>query len=171
MNGLFVSLNCDQIHLEARREQLERFVHQGGRMLVNGHVMRRFLSGLPIWRRWPYRNPRDLAITMVNAHPIWHGVDPADLLFRTGVPGEHTFEELERIGVAGFYGRGFYDPLPEGGRIINGLGPYRVPIDVAIPMGEGEVVLHAGLDLTGFNRAGTSTAHLTENIVSWLEGR
>lgn len=168
--GIVVSGMCDQIRLERETERFDEWLATGGRMLVNGHVVRPWVTGMPHWRRLAYRGPADLTITSIAPHPIWAGIDPADVLYRTGVPGVHTHEELEEIGVAGFYGRGYQAPLPDGATIINGIGPLRAPIDVEFTVGAGRVVVHAGLDLGVFaGTEGTTLTAFPTNIRTWLE--
>lgn len=170
VQGIIVSGMCDQVRLSRDLDRFTAWVRDGGRMLVNGHVVRPWVAGMPTWRRLEYRGPADLGITSLAAHPIWAGVDPADLLYRTGVPGTHTHEELERIGVAGFYGRGYQAPLPDGAVVVNGIGPLRAPIDVEFPLGAGRVVVHAGLDLGVFAQTpGTTLTAIPGNIRRWLE--
>ncbi|WP_103064329.1 hypothetical protein [Actinomyces qiguomingii] len=169
--GILVSGMCDQRHLARHRELFDAFLRAGGRMLVNGHVVEPWVTDLPKWRLLEYHGPRDLGITRLAPHPVWHGIDVKELLYRTGPYTPRTRENLERFGVAGFYGRGYLLDLPEGSTTINGLGPLEAPIDVEIPMGEGRVVVHAGLDLAIFARTpGTTLTRFTDNIRNWLGG-
>ncbi|MER7316456.1 MULTISPECIES: hypothetical protein [Streptomyces] len=170
VRGLMFSLNCDQVHLERRRAALEDFVRCGGRVLVNGHVHLPFLPGLAPWRAIDHHGPEDLRITPVTAHHIWEGVDFHELLFRTGVPGTPVGDELARVGVAGFYGRGYHAHVPAGGTVLNGIGPHLLPLDIVFPLGEGAVLAHAGNDLLGFSDPGRSTRSLGPRLLDWLEG-
>lgn len=95
----------------------------------------------------------------------------ADVLYRTGVPGEHSRERLAEIGVAGFYGRGYVVRLPKHATIINTIGPLKGPIDYSFPLGEGEVVVHSGLDLEAFTDIpGTTLGKFGPNVRAWLGG-
>lgn len=170
VRGLMFSLNCDQVHLQRRRARLEDFVRRGGRVLVNGHVHLPFLPGLAPWRALDHHGPEDLRITSVTPHPIWEGVDFHELLFRTGVPGTPVGAELARVGVAGFYGRGYHAHVPEAGTVLNGIGPHRLPLDIVFPLGRGAVLAHAGNDLLGFCDPGRSTRNLGTRLLNWLEG-
>ncbi|MFI1313976.1 hypothetical protein ACH4TS_28165 [Streptomyces albidoflavus] len=151
VKGLTITGNADQIHLQRQAPLLEEFVRSGGRVLVNGHIVRPFLPGLTPWRALDHRGP-------------------ADLLYRTGVPGTPTGEELTRVGVAGFYGRGYQTHLPEGATVLNGIGPHALPIDITYPLGEGQVMVHAGNDLLSFCDPDRSTRHLGPRLLAWLEG-
>ncbi|OKI89111.1 hypothetical protein AMK10_31745 [Streptomyces sp. CB02058] len=170
VRGLMFSLGCDQVFLERRRAPLEQFVRGGGRVVVNGHVLRPFLPGLAPWRAVDHHGPADLRIVPVNPHPVWEDVDHDELLFRTGVPGTPVGEELARVGVAGFYGRGYHAFVPDGGTVINAIGPYRLPVDVLYPLGEGAVLSHAGNDLHSFCDPGRSTRNLGPRLLDWLKG-
>jgi len=60
---------------------------------------------------------------------------------------------------------------PEGATVINGIGPYRLPVDISYPLGDGALLAHAGNDLAGFADPQRSTRHLAERLLDWLEGR
>ncbi|MBF6350666.1 hypothetical protein IU448_16815 [Nocardia flavorosea] len=168
--GIMVSGACDQRFLAARTDRLSAWVRAGGRMVVNGHPLERFVDSMPKYRKLDFHTTRDLWLTETGSHPIWDGIDRRDILFNTGVPGTHTFEDLERIGVAGFYAHAYFVDLPEGAVAITGIGQGRLPVDVAYPLGAGEVVLHLGNDITAFSRPGTSAAGLGERALTYLEG-
>ncbi|NDZ79360.1 hypothetical protein G3I19_12695 [Streptomyces sp. SID10853] len=170
VKGLMLSLGCDQIFLERRRALLEDFVRAGGRIVVNGHVSRPFLPGLAPWRAIDHHGADDLRIVPVTPHPVWEGVDYDELLFRTGVPGTPRGAELARLGVAGFYGRGYHARVPANGTVVNAIGPYRLPLDVVLPLGDGAVLAHAGNDLHGFCDPDRSTRNLGPNLIDWLKG-
>lgn len=168
--GIMVSGACDQRFLAARTDRLSAWVRAGGRILVNGHPLERFVENMPEYRKLDFHTTRDLWLTEMGSHSIWDGVDRRDVLFNTGVPGTHSFEELEHIGVAGFYAHAYLVDLPEGAVVITGIGQGRLPVDVAYPLGTGEVILHLGNDMQAFNRPGTSAADLGERTLTYLEG-
>ncbi|MFD4456726.1 hypothetical protein [Nocardia sp. NPDC058480] len=168
--GIAVSGACDQRFLAARADRLSAWVRAGGRILVNGHPMERFIDGMPKHRKLDFHTTRDLWLTETGSHPIWDGVDRRDVLFNTGVPGTHSFADLERIGVAGFYSHAYLVDLPADTVVITGIGPGRLPVDVAYPLGAGEVILHLGNDMAAFTRPGTSAAEVGERTLAHLEG-
>ncbi|AGF72309.1 hypothetical protein [Corynebacterium halotolerans] len=174
--GVIITGDVDQLHLLGHRGLLNDFVRHGGRVLINGHVQRPFLESLGTWRRLDYRGPDDLALTRLVDHPVWRGVDLLRLQFTLGAgraPEEGLADEaqLRSEGVAGFYGRGYLLPLPEGARVINGLGPLRAPIDVEYPLGNGHVLVHCGNDLEHFAAPERGSTHLAEQLHAWLAGR
>lgn len=170
VTGVYLTGDVDQEFLAAHRERFDDEVRRGLRVAVNGHVQRPFLTGLSRWRRADYRGPADLALTRVTEHPVWEGVPPDALLYNTR-PGRYTPEEREQIGVAGFYGRGYYLDLPEGTRVVHTLGRIGGPIDLVYPLGAGEVLVHAGNDLLQFSSDDRGTGALRGNLLDWLEGR
>ncbi|APE35441.1 hypothetical protein BOX37_17470 [Nocardia mangyaensis] len=170
VTGLYLTGDVDQEYLLDQRPSLDSFVTGGGRIVINGHVQRKFLAGLTTWRTLDFRNPRDLTLTRVTEHPVWAGTDPKSFLYSTGAPGPVPFEELERIGVAGFYGRGWYADLPEGARVVHTLGTTHAPIDYDYPLGAGRVLVHGGNDLLQFASAARGTERLRGQLLRWLEG-
>lgn len=170
VTGVYLTGDVDQEFLAAHRERFDDEVRRGLRVAVNGHVQRPFLTGLSRWRRADYRGPADLALTRVAEHPVWEGVPPDALLYNTR-PGRYTPEEREQIGVAGFYGRGYYLDLPEGTRVVHTLGRIGGPIDLVYPLGAGQVLVHAGNDLLQFSSDDRGTGALRGNLLDWLEGR
>ncbi|HEY4201925.1 MAG TPA: hypothetical protein VGM83_15340 [Devosiaceae bacterium] len=152
--GLVTTTHLDQVGFMQHAPALMAMLDRGGRWFFNGHMLRRFVDGLEIYR--PIERPRraDYALTRLNDHPIFSGIDQKSL--------------QENKGVAGFYGRG-HNPLPAGGRAVNGIGPNLLPIDWEWqrPAG-GRIFSHAGNDLGGMG--GDSSALLTERIIAWCEG-
>lgn len=168
--GLILGTGSDQRFLKRHAPLLESWVQAGGRLLYSGHPVEPFLDGMPSWRKLHFRGIEDIWLTALDPHPIWEGIDRRDLLLRTGVPGSHSFEELLRIGVGGFYARNYLADLPQSTRAITGIGPGRLPVDVSYPMGKGEVIVHCGNDLTATSQqAGTSIEHFTERILTYME--
>lgn len=168
--GVYLSGDVDQEFLAGRLEEFDELVRGGLRVVVNGHVQRPFLTGLSRWRRAEYRGPADLALTRVNEHQVWRDVDPAALLYNTP-SGTYTLPERAEVGVAGFYGRGYYLDLPEGATVVHTLGRIAGPIDLVYPLGAGQVLVHAGNDLLQFASADRGTAVPRDNLIDWLEGR
>lgn len=170
VTGIYLTGDVDQEFLAGQRPLLDSFVARGGRIVVNGHVQRLFLDGLTRWRTLEFRNPRDLALTRVREHAVWAGTEPEWFLYNTGKPGPVPFEELERIGVAGFYGRGCYLDLPPGARVIHTIGRTAAPIDYEYRLGAGRVLVHGGNDLLQFATAARGTGHLRGQLLRWLAG-
>ncbi|GAA1488210.1 hypothetical protein GCM10009626_09560 [Brachybacterium sacelli] len=164
--GLVLASGCDQRFLRRHRQHLSDWVRSGGRLLFSGHALEPFVDGLPKHRKLEFHATSDLWLTEQGSHPIWDGVDRRELLYRTGVPGPHTFEDLQRLGVAGFYARSYLVDLPQDAVVITGIGPGHLPVDVSYPLGAGEVILHTGNDLISYTQPG---ADLAERALAHLE--
>lgn len=154
--GLIASAGVDQIDLMERRESLEAMLNAGGRMWINGHILRPYIHGL---RRFiPLQKPKrsDYALTRLADHPIFEGVSARSL------------ETNQRI--AGFYGRG-HNPPPEGAIALTGLGPQLEPVDWVWrrPQG-GEIFVHAGNDLWGMGDDPEVKKLLARRAVAWCYG-
>lgn len=169
-SGLICTMGCDQVFLNKHRDRITGWVRDGGTLLTSGHPMLPFVNGLPSTRKMQFHGLEDVWLTACKPHPIWNGIERTDVLFNTGVPGRHTLDELKKIGVAGFYARNYLAELPAGAIVITGLGPTCLPVDVSYRLGAGEVIVHAGNDLLGFDRPGTSTEGWNETIINYLEG-
>ena len=155
-SGLITGIHLDQDGLFARREALQAFLGRGGRLFFNGHVMRPFVAGLPLYVPLDRPNRASYALTRIGDHPIFSGIELRSL--------------EENRGVAGFYGRG-HNPMPEGARAINGLGPSLLPIDWEwAPPGGGKMFCHAGNDIGGMSRDSGHADLLIERVVAWCAG-
>ncbi|WP_257159641.1 hypothetical protein [Corynebacterium cystitidis] len=168
--GLIISGGCDQVELKRNAEKLTSWVNNGGRLLVNGHPRQVFVDKLPQIRALQFKGVKDVWLSAVEPHPIWEGIERKDVLLRTGVPGHHCFEELQRIGVAGFYAHAYLADLPENASVITGIGEHRMPVDVSYRLGAGEVIVHAGNDLGSFQYEDKSTHDLRAQINTYLAG-
>lgn len=169
-DGLVIGGGTDHLLLCRHREALSNYVRSGGRVLVNGQVVKPFIDGLAVWRKLEFRGAEDVQPHTVTAHPVWNGVDDRDLHYRTGVPGTHSYEKLRDIGVAGFYGRGYHLDLPGGAAVVTGIGQYSLPLDYSYRLGDGEVLVHGGNDLESFSDDKYSTGRIGPNLVAWLGG-
>ncbi|MGO4201982.1 hypothetical protein AB4Z09_09525 [Rhodococcus sp. TAF43] len=154
VHGLLINGNCDQIFLERRRGVLTDFVTAGGRIAIMGHPLTDFLPGLGQWRKLQYSGPKDLAITAGDPHPVWDGVDPADVSFRRGV--------------SGFYGRGYSQKLPHGAVVTNRIGRHALPVDYVYPLGTGQVLVHGGIDLAVYQEDPNTSARIFPQLLTWL---
>ncbi|MDV3125041.1 hypothetical protein M1247_08990 [Mycobacterium sp. 21AC1] len=157
VRGLIIAAGADQIFLERNRDLLTGFVRAGGRIAVMGHAVTDFLPGLGVWRKLTYTGPKDLTISLADPHPVWEGVDPADLSFRKGV--------------SGFYARGYADKLPADALITTRIGRHALPLDYVYPLGAGQVLVHGGNDLTGYRDDPNTSARMTPQLIDWLVQR
>lgn len=151
--GLITTMHLDQLGMMAFSETLEAFLTRGGRWFFNGHFMRPLVFDLKPYEHVNEPGKDALALTVLADHPIFKGVDRADL--------------GARKGVAGFYGRGS-NPMPEGATAITGVGRKQAPLDWdwEIPSG-GRLFSHAGNDLQSAAGPDEATLQLSQNIIAW----
>jgi hypothetical protein len=154
--GLLIGMHSDQIFLAGNESLLAAYVRAGGRVMVSGQVARSFLPGLSTFTPMRYSGVEDLTVRRADEHPVWYGVADEDLTFRRGV--------------AGFYGRGSFQP-PSGATVINVLGPQRLALDYHYLLGAGEVLVHGGNDIWSYRHAENTSARMTPQLLDWLVAR
>lgn len=154
--GLITTSHVDQIGLLEFSDDLLALLARGGRWFFNGHILRELVPGLGIYQPIQKAKRSDLVLTRINEHAIFEGVD------------QPSFEENK--GVAGFYGRG-HNPLPEGGLVINGIGPDKLPIDWEWTVaGGGKMFSHAGNDIGGMSGPNPNHKLVAPRILAWTMG-
>ncbi|NFV79599.1 hypothetical protein [Magnetospirillum aberrantis] len=153
-DAILVSMLADQHSLIDQTPRLEAFLDRGGTLVLNGHMAYPPVAGLRPFVPQTGRGTEALTIHRLADHPVFDGVDGADLTYRRGV--------------AGFYGRG-HNPAPDGAIALNGIGPDRDPLDWVWqrPAG-GTVFMHGGLDVWAYAADPTSAARMAPQLVDWL---
>lgn len=154
--GLVTGNLLDQDALLGLRPALEAFLDAGGRWFLNGHLLRPLVAGLGLYQPMLAPKRADFTHSSLAPHPIFDGIDPAQL-------------ETNR-NVAGFYGRGA-NPMPEGAIAITALRQGRVPVDWlwCRPKG-GRIFSHAGNDLGEMGREWGLSEMLQTRILDWAAG-
>ncbi|MEM8608723.1 MAG: hypothetical protein AAGF92_16585 [Myxococcota bacterium] len=129
-DGIIVPMHADQRHLSGLSSRLDRFVDDGGAILVNGHVAHPFLPELERFVPVVNRDLEGLTLHRELDHPLFAGVPVETLTFNKGV--------------AGFYGRGG-NPAPPEATVIHTVGRERLPVDWVLrrPSG-GRLFVHSG---------------------------
>lgn len=154
--GLITTMHLDQLGMMAFSEPLAAFLTRGGRWFFNGHFMRPLVFDLDPYEHVDEAGKPALALTVLAHHPVFNGVDRADL--------------GARKGVAGFYGRGS-NPMPDGAVAITGVGRKQAPLDWDWTMpGGGRLFSHAGNDLQSAAGPDEATLRLSQNIIAWTMG-
>ena len=153
-HGLVTGNQLDQDALLPLRPALEDFLDAGGRWFFNGHVVRPLIAGLTPYEPITHPKRPDFHQTRLAPHPIFAGIEIAQL-------------ETNR-GVAGFYGRGA-NPMPAGAIAITGLRGGTVPVDwVWCRPGGGRFFSHAGNDLGQAGREWDLPPVLYARIFDWV---
>lgn len=131
---------ADQRALWHCKDQLQAYVHAGGKLVFNGHIAYPFLHELQPYQPTPEQGMAGLQVHNLHAHPIFAGIVDSELTYRKGV--------------AGFYGRG-HNPPPKGATVLTTLGTATpLPLDwlYHYPSG-GQLLVHAGNDFLSFSNA------------------
>ena len=145
--------NADQRELLRCKPQLQAYLHQGGKLVFNGHVVYPFLDEVQPYQPTPEKGLAGLQVHNLHAHPIFAGVADIELTFRKGV--------------AGFYGRGS-NPPPSGATVLTTLGTTtQQPLDwiYTYPSG-GQLLVHAGNDFLAFSNV-PSAVHMCRAFYDW----
>ena len=151
--ALITCVSVDQDDLMRRSAAIVRMLDAGGRLAINGHVLRPYVDGLTAFV--PSEEPRraDYELSRLAGHPVFDDIDVSAL--------------ATNRGVAGFYGRGYNPPQP-GAVALNGLGPRQLPVDWTWtrPQG-GALFVHSGNDLWGVGDDPATRELLAERLVHW----
>ncbi len=151
--ALHISGMVDQEFLWQQRDVIDRFLDGGKVVVFCGHLLRPWLPGCGTFVPAPVTSYRDYVVHIVAPHPIYEGVDAADLTFRRGV--------------AGFFARGHHPP-PPGAEVLATLAGGQPITWIDRSTTNGTVFVHSGNDLIGF--ADDSTAsRLGPQLLDWVE--
>jgi hypothetical protein len=154
--GIIVTMYLDQIRMMDLAAAWETFLDAGGRLVLNGHVMRPYIRGLASFVTSGSGRRIDFELTVLADHPVFTGIDRAQ------------FQSVR--GVAGFYGRGC-NPLPAGASALTGVGPDKLPVDWHWRRpGGGEILAHAGNDWWGTSSDKPAMNRFAANLVAWASG-
>ena len=156
--GLIATIYLDHIDFLARKAAIATFLASGGRIVLNGHVVRPFIDGMCPFVPLASQRRNDLALERLAPHPVFAGISAE-------VCATHK-------GVAGFYGRGHNPPLP-GATHLTGIGPDKLPVDWEwLAPGGGGLFVHSGNDIWGTSDDANVNALIAERLVAWsLAGR
>ncbi len=160
LSVLLVPAHIDQRLFATNRPWIRAFFKTGGALVFNGPLAHPFLDDLLPFIPLRRRGRADLQVRRVADHPIFAGVDDADLSFRRGV--------------SGFYGRGT-NPPPAGARVLAVVGDAedeRMPLDWDwSPPEGGHLLMHAGNNLWMYQNDPTSAARIAPQLLDWCLSR
>lgn len=150
--GLIVGGAADQEFLFQNKEVIRDFLGAGKTLVFSGHLFREWLPGCGLFVPKVIDSVKDYSVTLEDEHPVFEGVDPADLTFRRGV--------------AGFFARGHHPP-PPGAQILARLGGVEPIVYVDRSTTEGVILAHSGNDLLGFADGGTAD-RIVPQLIGWI---
>ncbi|MDP9020183.1 MAG: phosphate starvation-inducible protein PhoH [Actinomycetota bacterium] len=142
----------DQEFLHAHRQVLSSFLDDGRVVVWSGQLFRPWLPGCGAFVPAEVRSFRDYTVRVVRHHPVFDGVDPADL--------------TRRKGVAGFFARGYHPP-PEGAEVVLALAGGQPIVYVDRATTAGTIFAHAGTGLLGWADPASTAARISPQLLAW----
>lgn len=150
--ALLVAGMVDQEFLLERRPVVEAFLGRGGTVVFCGQLFRPWLPGCAPFVPAVISGFGDYVVRLAEPHPVFAGVDPADLTFRRGV--------------AGFFARGHHPP-PPGARVLATLAGGQPVTWIDRRTTPGRVFVHAGADLLGYGGDDSTAARVVPQLLDW----
>ena len=151
--GVVVEAMVDQEFLHRRRRQVRSFLDGGGTVVWSGQLFRPWLPGCGAFVAKEIRSVTDFHVHVVRPHPVFAGVEPADLTFRRGV--------------AGFFARGHHPP-PAGAEVLLALAGGEPVVYVERPSTGGTVFAHAGTGLLDWAEPASTASRIAPQLVAWI---
>ncbi|MGD9528721.1 MAG: hypothetical protein AB7V44_18210, partial [Pseudonocardia sp.] len=149
---LVVGATADQEFLARHRDVVERFLDGGGVLHFGGQLHRDWLPGASPFVALPRPGLAAYRVAEVAPHPIFDGVEAADLTFRRGV--------------AGFFARGHHPP-PEGADVLVRLAGGEPATYVDRVSTRGTILVHASGELLGLGEHNGTGARVPDQLVAW----
>ncbi|MFN2556855.1 MAG: phosphate starvation-inducible protein PhoH [Nitriliruptorales bacterium] len=153
--GLIVPTMVDQEFLQRHRKVLRAYLDRRGVIAFSGHLHRPWLPGAGLFEPKRVRTFRDYEVRIVADHPVFAGVQDADLTYRRGV--------------AGFFARGYHRP-PPGAQVLVEFTSGEPVVYVDEVSTAGTLLVHAGNDLVNLAGDGSSASRVGDQLVSWIRG-
>jgi hypothetical protein len=151
--GIVVSSQVDQAFLYRHRGVVREFLDAGGVVAFSGHLSRRWLPGVDCFEPKTIESEADYAVIEERPHPVFEGVDMADLTYQRGV--------------AGFFARG-HNPPPADARTILRLPDGEPVVFVDDRTTNGTMLVHSGNDLIGLGRRSSTAERVPEQLIEWM---
>ncbi|MNZ98741.1 hypothetical protein D3C78_1180400 [compost metagenome] len=150
---LVINGSVDQEFLLKHKGIIHRFLDSGKVLLYGGHLFRPWLPGGSDFIPRTIRGHRDYDITIVQADPLFEGVDPYDLTYNKGV--------------AGFFARGHH-PLPQGAEALLTLPGGEPTLYIDRSSTRGTLMVSSGNILLGYQDESRSTGQIGRRVVQWI---
>ncbi|MDP9419972.1 MAG: phosphate starvation-inducible protein PhoH [Actinomycetota bacterium] len=153
VGALLLGNMIDQEFLYRHRALVRSFLDDGKVIVFSGHLLRPWLPGCGAFVPKAIATFHDYALSVVNSHPLYAGVDPHDLTFRRGV--------------AGFFARGHH-PTPPGAEVLLAL-PGGEPVTYVDRVSTGGTILvHAGGALFDGTERDSTASRVPAQLLAWL---
>lgn len=155
--GLVLSGRSDQLLLAGMADRLAGFLDRGGVIVFSGRLTAGWLPGTAPFARTAgpatgTAAPGAAGAPVLAAHPVFAGVDPADL------------------GASFLYADGRHEP-PPGAEVIAHRADGTPGAWVARTAGGGAVLVHGGANLLATATTGSSAARIVPQLVEWVAAR
>ena len=152
--ALIVPAFSDQEWLSAQRAVIRAFLESGRVLLFSGHLFRPWLPGGGTFVPRPIRSPADYEVRLLRRHPLFDGVDLADLVYRRGV--------------AGFFARGS-NPPPPGAETLLAFADGSPVLYLDRVSSGGTLLVHAGNDLFGYFDVPAGETTFGARVLAWID--
>jgi hypothetical protein len=151
--GLVVSSQVDQDFLYRHRHRIRQYLDAGGVVAFSGHLARRWLPGAACFEPKAIDSSEDYTVVEATPHPVFEGVEMADLTYQRGV--------------AGFFARGHNTP-PATATTLLRLRDGEPVVYVDTESTDGVIFAHSGNDLISFGRRSTTAGRVPDQLVAWM---
>lgn len=151
--GIVVSSQVDQDFLYRHRHDIRQYLDAGGVVAFSGHLSRRWLPGAECFVPKAIESHEDYTVIEATPHPVFEGVEMADLTYQRGV--------------AGFFARG-HNPPPADATTLLRLGDGEPVVYVDGESTDGTIFAHSGNDLVSFGRRSSTAARVPAQLVAWM---
>lgn len=150
---MIISGHSDQEFLASHASRIREFLTAGKVIQFSGQLFRRWLPGGSTFVAVDIDTYLDYSVRIVAAHPVFEGVEAADLTFRRRV--------------AGFFARGYHPP-PPGAQIFMTLASGEPIVYQDTISTSGTILVHAGTDLLSYVSPETSPGKIVPNLLEWI---
>lgn len=152
-SGLVVSSQVDQDFLYRHRRRIRTYLDGGGVVAFSGHLSRQWLPGAGLFEPKSIESPADYSVVEATPHPVFEGVEMADLTYHRDV--------------AGFFARG-HNPPPEHATVLLRLADGEPIVYVDEESTGGTIFAHSGNDLVTVGGRSTTAASVPEQLLGWI---
>ncbi|MCS6801824.1 MAG: phosphate starvation-inducible protein PhoH [Dehalococcoidia bacterium] len=152
--ALIIPAFSDQEWLYAQRAVIRQFLDGGRVLLFSGHLFRPWLPGGSAFVPRQIRSHADYEVRLLRPHPLFDGVNLADLVYRRGV--------------AGFFARGS-NPPPPGAEPLLAFDDGTPVLYLDRVSSGGTLLVHSGNDLFGYFDVPAGETTFGARVLAWID--